>query len=765
MKHSSEIIRKAERYIQSNNITEAINILSQAHKTNSNDPALLFLIGSCHMMERQPKKAIHFLERAKLFTPDFINIHLALGSAYAATNNLEKAIEYWGSALVIDPRSYDALINRANAYIELEEFQNAAEDFERAAISCRDALFDYIKIVTSCLKRQKYSEALKYADRILLIQDDFTSAHALRGDALCHLYMLTEASHAYKTAIRYNPDIIELYFNLAHAFRMNHQYNEALLVYDRAILKWPNDPYLYIEKAHTLKGMGHTKDSLACFNKAIDIDANNIDALDGRASCFYEAGFLDLALKDYNHAADTQNDPYYRLELRGFIRRKMCDWSELNSEIAAYNPNYRHNSPVTSAFPILSISHNESINTAVAKSFTELQLIGQKFPLVSDFAVEKDKISIAIISSDFYDHASTHLIIGVIESINRDLFNVTGISIGFPKHDNYHTRISNAFDDFFDLKDLSDANIANFIRDKNVHIAIDLKGHTNGGRIGIFAHRAAPIQINYLGYPGSTGADFMDFIIADPIVIPPRNEKFFVEKIIRLPNCYQPNDANKVVSNNIYSREEIGIPSKDFVYCCFNNSFKILPDIFEAWINILNKTPQSVLWLIEDNHWATTNLKNAVEKKGIDSSRLIFSPRITIHEHLARHRLADLFLDTLPYNAHTTASDALYMGVPVITCIGKTFASRVCASLLCAAGLSELITRNLDEYQSLAIALALNPSKLDIFKQRLVSASHQTQLFNTKQYTRNLENALIEAYKQHRSNKSFTNIYVCQPHQ
>jgi len=303
------------------------------------------------------------------------------------------------------------------------------------------------------------------------------------------------------------------------------------------------------------------------------------------------------------------------------------------------------------------------------------------------------------------------------------------------------------FDRFVDVRSRSDEEVARMLLDLEVDIAVDLKGHTTGARPGILAHRPAPIQAAYLGYPGTMGAPFIDYLLADSFVIPQDEHRFYTEKVVYLPGCYQVNDARRAIAPRTPSRAEAGLPGDGFVFCCFNNNYKILPAVFGAWMRLLRDVPQSVLWLLEDNAAARRNLQEAARARGVDPARLVFAPRLPPAEHLARHRVADLFLDTLPCNAHTTASDALWAGLPVLTCAGTTFAGRVAGSVLCAAGLGELVTGSLQEYEALALALAREPRRLAAVRERLERGRQNAALFNTDQFRRGLETAYTRMWE------------------
>jgi predicted O-linked N-acetylglucosamine transferase (SPINDLY family) len=312
-------------------------------------------------------------------------------------------------------------------------------------------------------------------------------------------------------------------------------------------------------------------------------------------------------------------------------------------------------------------------------------------------------------------------------------------------------RLHKAFDRFIDVENMVDIKIAQLSRDLNIDIAVDLTGFTSDSRAGIFSYRSAPIQVNYLGYPGTMGADYIDYIVADKTLIPLDAQSHFTEQVVYLPNSYQVNDRKRLISEKQFRREDLDLPEDGFVFCCFNNNFKILPATFEGWMRILKVVEGSVLWLLQDNQWVVENLKKEAEKQGIAADRLVFAERLPLPEHLARHRQADLFLDTLPYNAHTTSSDALWAGLPVLTLMGRSFASRVAASLLNAIGLTELITKTQEEYETLAIELAMNPNKLADIKLKLAKNRLTTPLFDTPLFTKNLEAAYIKMYERYQA--------------
>jgi predicted O-linked N-acetylglucosamine transferase (SPINDLY family) len=351
-----------------------------------------------------------------------------------------------------------------------------------------------------------------------------------------------------------------------------------------------------------------------------------------------------------------------------------------------------------------------------------------------------DKIRLGYYSADFHSHATAYLAAELFERHDRERFEVVAFSFGPSRpEDPMQRRLRGAFDEFLEVDRLSDAEVVRLSREREIDIAVDLKGFTQNERHRIFAYRAAPVQVNYLGYPGTLGAPYMDYLVADPILIPEMSREHYAEKIAYLPHSYQPNDRHRPIAERVFTRAELGLPEAGFVFCCFNNAYKITPETFDSWMRILQRVEGSVLWLLAGSE----NLRREAQARGVSGRRLVFAGRMDLPEHLARLRLADLFLDTLPYNAHTTASDALWAGLPVLTCLGESFAGRVAASLLNAVGLPELITHSREQYE----ALACDPRRLGELRARLAENRSRAPLFDTALFTRHLEDAYLQMYR------------------
>ena len=370
------------------------------------------------------------------------------------------------------------------------------------------------------------------------------------------------------------------------------------------------------------------------------------------------------------------------------------------------------------------------------------------------------KIRIGYYSADFREHAMSYLLANLFEQHDKSKFELIAFSFGSEKNDEIKNRISNSFDKFVDVNSKSDKEIYKLSKDFKIDIAVDLMGFTQNSRFNIFIQRCAPIQVNYLGYPGTSGANCIDYLIADKILIPKENQKYFSEKIVYMPDSYQVNDSKRKISDKVFTKKELNLPEDGFVFCCFNQSYKITPYVYDIWMKIIKRVDGSVLWLIKDSDIGSHNLKKEAQKRGVEPDRIIFAEKMSNSEHLARHRLADLFIDTFPYTAHTTCSDALWSGLPVITKMGESFVSRVSASLLTAIGLPELITKTEKDYEELTFKIARDKSLLNEIKKKLNKNRAIKPLFNTKLFTKNIESAFQIMHERYHSDIPIKNIEI-----
>jgi protein O-GlcNAc transferase len=532
------------------------------------------------------------------------------------------------------------------------------------------------------------------------------------------------------------------------------QFADALEALDLALQADPQNAGLWNNRGTTLAQLKRLDEAAAAFARSVALEPGYAGGHINRANALLSLGDYEEAARSYERAL-TLNPalPFARGNLL-HCRLQCCDWRNFAEERARLIVDLRAGKPVSSPFISAALLKSAEDQLRAAQILANAKYPASPSPLRRGERYRHERAKLAYLSADFYAHATATLMAGVFESHDRTRFETIALSFGDSDQSPMRARLEKSFERFIDAAGKSDAEIASLLRGLEIDVAIDLKGYTSHSRPAIFAQRFAPIQAGYLGFPGSMGTSFIDYIIADRIVIPEDARRYYSEKVVYLPDCYQANDRARPIAQASPARAEAGLPSTGFVFCCFNNSYKIAPDIFTVWMKLLGGVEGSVLWLLEENPAATRNLKNEAQARGVASDRLIFALRLPPEEHLARHRLADLFLDTLPYNAHTTASDALWAGLPIVTCLGETFPGRVAASLLNAVGLPELVTTSLDDYQALALKLARDASALSAIREKLARNRDSSPLFDTTRFTRHLEAAYAAMLERHERGQS-----------
>jgi protein O-GlcNAc transferase len=516
---------------------------------------------------------------------------------------------------------------------------------------------------------------------------------------------------------------------------------DALVSYDRLLAIAPGYDEAWFRRAAALWLMDRFEDALASYRKALAINPGRFAAAFNSGTTLLKLERYDEALAAFETAAVLAPGHRYLLGAAAGAVSGGCDLDRWDGYRARVIEAVRNHTGVIAPLTFLPFCDDGHLRRTCSEIFAADHAPETTAPLWNGAHYSHDRIRIAYLSSDFHQHATAELIAGLIESHDRGTFEVTGISFSRDDASPMRARIVAAFDRFEDVRAASDADVAQLLRAREIDIAVDLKGHTEGARPGILAHRPCPVQVNYLGYPGTIGAPWLDYIIGDATVLPFGDQAFYSEKIVHLPHCYQANDARRRVAETMPSRAEAGLPETGFVFCCFNAAWKITPMIFDIWMRLLKALPGSVLWLLEDSASMTGHLRVRAAARGVDAGRLVFAPRATPAAHLARHRLADLFVDTLPYGAHTTASDALWAGLPLLTCLGAQFDGRVAASQLKTLGLLELVTASLEAYETRAQALAREPKKLADLRTRLAANRLSSPLYDVKRFTGAIEAA------------------------
>jgi len=608
-------------------------------------------------------------------------------------------------------------------------------------------------------KAGQWGEAEQVCRALLKAQPDNFEALNLMGIIASKTQRNREAAELIVRAISVRPDQAVAHLNLGNIFLSLQRPAEALDSIERSLQLNPNDARAYNDRGNALRSLNRFEAALDSYERALAIRQDYAEAWHNRGVMLGLLKRFVEALDSYERALKLNPNIPWLYGVWLHTKTQLCVWSDLDSQVAELGRKVKQGKRITLPFPTLALVDSPALHRQAAEIWLSANYPSNPAPP----PIEKrrhDKIRIGYYSADFHAHATAYLTAGLFECHDREGFHLVAFSFGPDGQDEMRMRLSAAFDQFVDVRAKSDKEVAELSRELEIDIAVDLKGFTKHGRAGIFSHRAAPIQVNYLGYPGTLGASFIDYIIADPIVIPSDSRHRYVEKIAYLPNSYQVNDRRRPIASGDFSRSLAGLPAEGFVFCCFNKAYKITPSMFSCWMRILKQVEGSILWLLEDTPTAAVNLRREAAARGIDPERLIFAPHMPAAEHLARHRAADLFLDTLPYNAHTTASDALWVGLPILTRMGDSFASRVCASLLRSVGLPELVTSTWEQYEATAVELAMQPGRLSGIRDRLDRNRLTTPLFDTQAFTRHLENAFLQMYQRYQSGLNPEHIFV-----
>ena len=557
------------------------------------------------------------------------------------------------------------------------------------------------------------------------------------------------AEELIRRAIKINPNVASVHYNQGAMLQKLKRLDEALASYDKAIALKPDYADAFYNRGNALQELKRTDDALASYDKAIALKPDYAEAFLNRGNALREIKRLDDALASYDKAIVLKPDYDFLYGTKLLTQMQLCDWSDLSIQLNELEALIENEQKVTSPFAVLGLVDNLDVQLKASRIYVNEKYPASSFSGKLKIQPENGKIRIGYYSADFHNHATSFLMAELFEAHDTQRFEIFGFSFGPDKQDEMRSRVSRGFDHFFDVTKKTDREISQMSRDLDIDIAVDLKGLTKDSRMGIFAERPAPIQINYLGYPGTSAAPYFDYLVADKTLIPQESQQHYSEKVIYMPHSYQVNDSKRKISPKLFTRQDLGLPESGFVFCCFNNNYKIRSVTFDAWMRVLKEVSGSVLWLLEDNPTAAKNLRKEAAAREVDPARLVFAPPMRLDEHLARHRYADLFIDTLPYNAHTTASDALWAGLPVLTQLGQSFAARVAASLLNAMDLPELITKTQEEYESRAIELANDPLQLTQIKTKLEQDRETSTLFNGQLFARHIEAAYAEIHRRH----------------
>ncbi|MBR0838961.1 tetratricopeptide repeat protein [Bradyrhizobium liaoningense] len=726
---------------------ELVNLCQQGLQFSPNSLELLHASAAGYLALGRFAEAIERLTRLVAHHPRHFPAHFMLGSALAKTRRYEPALAAYGRALQLRPQLAEAHLDIGTIHFTNGRHGEALLCYDRALALRPDLAEASLGRCYALIQLGRCDDALVAADHALKIRSDLAEAWVGRGNALLDLDRLEEAEAAYDRALAGRPQLASAWCGRGNVrLRSGHQH-DAEAAFDRAIATDADFAEAWLGRGRSALSLGRHDDAMTALDRAIALDPNLAGAWLAKGQVAYLEKHYDEALAAWNKTLALNPDQPSVAAACLRVKMHLCDWTGFDEACTSLRTSVRSNRIVSPfmfvAVPSAPAEQLDCARSWIAHSFRHPSTVwrGERY--------HHDRIRLAYLSADFHQHATAQLMAGVFEHHNRSRFEVTAISIGPDDGSDMRRRIEAGFDRFIDARPRGDAEIAELARSLEIDILVDLKGFTQDARTGILAMRPAPIQVNYLGFPGTIGADFIDYIIADRHVIPEHDAAAYAEKIAWLPESYQANDRNRAIADVPADRAAHGLPEDAFVFCCFNDNYKITPDVFSSWMRILTAVGNSVLWLFEDNPNAAENLRRAAAARGVAPQRLVFAGRLPTADHLARHRCADLFLDTLPYGAHTTASDALWTCLPVLTRLGETFASRVGASLLNAVRMPELVTTSPAAYEQLAIELARDPEKLAALRAKLALNRLRTPLYDTAQYTSDLEAAYLAMMERH----------------
>jgi predicted O-linked N-acetylglucosamine transferase (SPINDLY family) len=705
-------------------LAEAERIYRQVLKVEPRNADALYFLGVIAHQVGSHESAVQLIEEAIGLGPPNPHFHNDLGEAYRALRRPEKALSSYDGALAIKPDYADALDNRGLALQELGR--------------CEEALASY--------------------DKALAIDPGFAEALNNRGNALQELKRHEEALASYDKALAIKPGFAKAANNRGVALEELRRHDEALASYDAALALKPDYAEALDNRGLALYELKRYEEALACYDAALAIKPDLAQALYHRGNALNELERYEGALASYDKALAIKPDYAVAHASSVHLRQHLCEWAGLEVEFQRLRARLADDesgeiAPFT-LFAIPGIQPGEQLSCA--RRFAE-GACGASLacpPLwTAQSQADGEKLRIGYLSADFRDHPVGQLVVETIEFHDRNRFEVFGYSYGVDDRSSIRRRLQGAFDTFRDVARMSDGDAARLILDDRVQILVDLTGYTRNARLAITALRPASVQVSWLGYPGTLGHPRLaDYIIGDTMVSPPAQRDHFSESLALMPHCFQPNDRQRAIAERP-TREAVGLPPEGFVFSCFNQSFKLNAQMFDVWCRLLAAVPGSVLWLLGDTAPMQRNLRREAQQRGISEERLIFAPRVAPAQHLARLQVADLFLDTLPCNAGATGSDALWAGLPLVTCIGETFAGRYAASLLAAAAVPELVTRSLEEYGALARKLATDTNHLAQIRAKLAANRATCALFDSRRFTRDLEDLLQRIWTEHRAGR------------
>ena len=767
-------LQQAVRCLQQGQLDLARSLCEDIVRTAPRHAMAWDLLGSIAMDRGDLPRAVEAWDRCLQSQPNQAATWTNLGVALRSLGRPEDAVRCYDRALALQPDLPEALSNRANALLDVGRHQEALASCERAlrarpqypeALNNRgnvlrqmgraeQAIVSFEQALklrpafaaahgnraSALLDCARPEEALQACGAALGIDPNYAEAHNTRSAALARLARVEEALASVEGALHLQPRYPAALVNRGNILLQLGRFEEALASIDRAIEMRPYDPAARHSRAGALRHAGRAVEALESYGLALELKPDLVAAINDRATLLAELGRYEEAAAAFAKVIALAPDHELAAGHLLHCRLRLCDWTDYRASVTSLLASVERELPAVAPLWCLALTDSASLQLACARVFARREVPPGVVPLPAVAPRRSGRLRIGYLSSDFREHPVARLLVGVIEQHDRARFEVIGIALSEPDRSDLGRRVAAAFDRFEDASRLTDAEIAELIRRLEVDLLIDLNGWTQGMRPGVLARRPAAVQASYLGYPGTSGAGYIDYLIADAFVIPQAAAQRYSERLMVLPGVFQASD-DRFAAMRVPTRTEAGLPDSGLILGSFNHTGKVTPQLFDVWAALLRATPDSVLWMVADDSAARRNLRKEADGRGIELDRLVFAPRVSYSEHIARLPLVDLALDTFPFNGGSTTSDILRAGTPVLTCAGEAFASRMTGSLLHALGLAELITANLEDYESTGRNLLERPEELRALRSRLEMNLEATDTFHAREKSRALETA------------------------
>ncbi len=748
----AEIFGVLQRAVQAHNrgnVAEAEALYRSVLTSDQNNFPALNMLGILQGQRRNFAEAIVLLDRALKVNPQSADVHANLAHIYFQSGDLQQAAASYTKALTIKPDFALAHSNYSGVLRSLGRLDDALSHCDKALAAQPNFVNALNNRANVLFDLRRYPEALAVYENTISLAPQMPQAWLGRGNCLMELSRHTEAQSAYDKALQLNQGLAEAWLGRGNASNALRRHVEAQSAYDKALALNPRLTDAWIGLGNALAGMGRYDAAADAYKRALGVNSESAKVWLALATAMQALRRHDDALAACERALAI--DPAIKRAegLRFLTKLSIWEWRDLDRDRTSLIAGMNRATAMTAPFAMICATSSSSDQLRCAELYAAEAYPPSAPGMERSASRARDRINVAYLSADFGEHAVSLLTAGLFELHDRSRFRTIGISLGRDDKSKMRDRIKSSFETFVDAEARSDSDVAMLMRELEVEIAVDLMGHTEGARTGILTRRAAPIQVNYLGYPGTMGAQFIDYIIADRFVIPHERRHHYTEKVVYMPDTFQVNDSRRPPVERTPSRAEYGLPSEGFVFCSFNTAHKITPLMFDIWMRLLQSVEHSVLWLVSNDRAAEDRVRQEAIDRGIRAERILFAPRTNYWDYLVRYRCADLFLDTLPFNGGTTVSDALWAGLPIVAASGEAFASRMAGSLLKAAGLPELVTESLADYESLARKLANDRAMLADIRARLSANRGSCPLFDTARFTRHIESAFRTMYARH----------------